>query len=62
MAPDTKVRDGRTERRTDEQRQNNIPPPMAGDKKQHTFTRNMQSQMTRISLNLKAKLIKSVEI
>ncbi|KAH3885658.1 hypothetical protein DPMN_009653 [Dreissena polymorpha] len=24
---------GRTERRTDRQRQNNIPPPMAGDKK-----------------------------
>ncbi|KAH3714641.1 hypothetical protein DPMN_057330 [Dreissena polymorpha] len=28
MAPDTKVPDGRT----DGQRQNNIPPPMAGDK------------------------------
>ncbi|KAH3773569.1 hypothetical protein DPMN_174931 [Dreissena polymorpha] len=25
--------DGRTERRTDGQRQNNIPPPMAGDNK-----------------------------
>ncbi|KAH3849511.1 hypothetical protein DPMN_091914 [Dreissena polymorpha] len=39
IAPDTKVPDGRTERRTDGktdgrmdgQRQNNIPPPMAGD-------------------------------
>ncbi|KAH3820075.1 hypothetical protein DPMN_121819 [Dreissena polymorpha] len=33
MAKDTKALDGRTEKRTDGQRQNNIPPPMAGDKK-----------------------------
>ncbi|KAH3695131.1 hypothetical protein DPMN_082587 [Dreissena polymorpha] len=37
MAPDGR-KDGRMERRkdgrTDGQRQNNIPPPMAGDKKQ----------------------------
>ncbi|KAH3893351.1 hypothetical protein DPMN_017498 [Dreissena polymorpha] len=37
MAPDTKVPDGRTEGRTDGrtdgQRQNNIPPPLAGDNK-----------------------------
>ncbi|KAH3890992.1 hypothetical protein DPMN_015083 [Dreissena polymorpha] len=35
MAPDTKVPDGRTDGRlagrTDGQRQNNIPPPLAGD-------------------------------
>ena len=31
MAPDTKVPDGRK----DGQRQNNIPPPMAGDNKVH---------------------------
>ena len=37
MAPDTKVPDGQTDgqpdRRTDGQRQNNIPPPLAGDNK-----------------------------
>jgi len=36
MAPDKKVPDGRTDGRTagrtDGQRQNNIPPPLAGDK------------------------------
>ncbi|KAH3862732.1 hypothetical protein DPMN_025705 [Dreissena polymorpha] len=31
MAPDTKVPDGRKDGRTDGQRQNNIPPPLAGD-------------------------------
>ncbi|KAH3807465.1 hypothetical protein DPMN_135805 [Dreissena polymorpha] len=31
MAPDTKVPDGRTDSRTDGQRQNNIPAPLAGD-------------------------------
>ncbi|KAH3828425.1 hypothetical protein DPMN_130387 [Dreissena polymorpha] len=33
MAPDKKVPDGRTGRQTDGQRHNNIPQPMAGDKK-----------------------------
>ncbi|KAH3852941.1 hypothetical protein DPMN_095462 [Dreissena polymorpha] len=33
MAPDTKVPDGRTDSQTDGQRQNNIPPPLAGDNK-----------------------------
>ena len=33
MALDTKVPDGQPEGRMDGQRQNNIPPPLAGDNK-----------------------------
>jgi len=48
MAPDTKV----PERRTDGQRQNNIPPPMAGDNKIKINNRPILSQLKKVSLNL----------
>ncbi|KAH3880433.1 hypothetical protein DPMN_004347 [Dreissena polymorpha] len=43
MAPDTKVPAGRTDGKTDGQRQNNIPLPMAGNNNYEHF-RNLNSK------------------
>ncbi|KAH3826192.1 hypothetical protein DPMN_128088 [Dreissena polymorpha] len=43
---------GRTEGRTDGQRQNNIPPPMVGDNKIKINNRHIMFKLKKVSLNL----------
>ncbi|KAH3894975.1 hypothetical protein DPMN_019135 [Dreissena polymorpha] len=59
MAPDTKVPDERKDEKTDGQRQNNIPLPLAGDNNNHHIHKSRQcTNQHQYSLHMSSQVFK----